>query len=382
MNPKLLFITCHKFCDNNGGVNGSKGFAHCFSRLFDDCSIIYPEFGGDPHPFFPQNFKLYPCHDNRGKPLKALDMYRGVLSPLYYAVRKHLKSHKYDIIVVDHSVTGTSIIKAIKATGAKVITIHHNVERDYLRDNIKEWPIVIRYAYHHYAKKSEHDCLKNSDINLTVTERDASQFRSWYSNQDIHVYNWGNFEFRTLEDKLFPSKGKEKTFVITGSLEFYQSLLPIMEFLERYWPLIKKEYKDANLKIAGRNPHQKLIEACTKENIQIFPNPTDMSAIVQQANYYICPIYAGSGRKLRIIDAFKQGLPVLCHDVSMSGYEDMASSNCLFPYHNEETFVTSLHMMLSTDISKEEVYQTFRKNFSIEAGTRKLESILKSEGVI
>ena len=40
MNRRLLFITHHKLDDNNGGANASKGFLHCFARLFDDCTLI------------------------------------------------------------------------------------------------------------------------------------------------------------------------------------------------------------------------------------------------------------------------------------------------------------------------------------------------------
>lgn len=378
MNKRLLFITHHRLCDNNGGSNASKGFLYSFATLFDDCSIICPSFEGDTVPFIPSNVKIHFIDNHRSNLHKFFDMYRGIISPIYYAVKDHLQTNKYDIIVIDHSFSGAGITRMCKATGAKIITIHHNVERDYLRDNSKERPIFYRYPFLYYSRKAEKGCLKDSDINLTVTERDASVFRSWYPN--ICVYPWGIFEYRRMQDKVFTPKQRQRTFIITGSLYFAQSLMPIMDFVDKYWHLVRKHYPDATLLIAGRNPSAELESKCAaSEGITIIPNPEDMAEVVQRADYYICPIYAGSGLKLRIYDGLKQGLPVLCHEVSASGYENLIANHCMFPYKDEATFMKSLHTLLSSTISQEEVYNTYRKTFSLSAGVKVLNEILEKE---
>lgn len=382
MNKRLLFITCHKLCDNNGGANGSKGFIHCFTSLFDDCSLIYPEFDNTA-AYIPAAYKLFPCHDSRSKIQKGFDMYRGVVGSLWKCVKEHLKKYSYDVIVIDHSVTGTSLVRTIKATGAKIITIHHNVERDYLRDNGKERPITYRFPYNYYAKKAELDCLTLSDVNLTVTENDAATFRSWFSGEDIHIYNWGIFEYKHFADKVFAPSEQGHTFIITGSLCFIQSLQPIIDFIRNYWRIVKEVCPDSKLIIAGRDPDKTLIMECEeKKDIRLVANPKDMTELLQKANYYICPIYTGSGCKLRIMDGMKQGLPVLCHEVSSSGYECMIEKACMYTYRDEKTFRHSLQEMLNNPIEKEVVYHEFRNNYNIEVGCKKLRYILAKEHII
>lgn len=384
MSKRLLIITCHKLDDNNGGANASKGFIRCFAALFDDCSLIYPEFEGDTAPYIPSSYKLFPCHDGRMKLQKGLDMYRGVVGGLYAHVRRHLRDHQYDVIVIDHSAAGTSIVKTIKQTGAQLITIHHNVERDYLRDNGKERPLTYRLPYTYFAKKSERDCLRHSDVNLTVTAADAQTFCTWYPDRNLHVHPWGIFAYRPIADTSFPSKGTDGcTFIVTGSLCFIQSLQPILEFLRRYWPLVLEVCPQSRLIIAGRKPGKLLIDACAgTKGITIIPNPIDMAEPVSMADYYVCPINAGSGFKLRVMDGLRQGLPVLCHRVSAAGYESMAAAGCLFAYHDELSFADSLRRMLSTTVPPATVYQTFRRNYSTEAGTERLRTILKQENII
>ena len=381
MSARLLVITRHRLNENNGGSNASKGFISCFSALFDDCSIIYPEFS-NPASYIPGKYKLYPCHDGRSKLRKGLDCYCGVLSPLASFAKKHLSTHSYDVIAIDHSFIGASLVNTVKATGAKVITIHHNVERDYQRDNQKEYSLLFRFPYIYFAEKAERDCLYYSDLNLTVTAKDASTFRSWYPNKDMHIHYWGIFEYQPIVSKVFAAKINRKNFIITGSLHFYQSLLPILEFINRYWPVLRQVCPCATLTIAGRNPSEILQRECaSKEGITLIPNPDDMAALVQQADYYICPINAGSGLKLRVMDGLRQGLPVLCHKISSHGYEALLNQNCLFAYNDEQTFVNSLHQMLSSSVTQNAVYQAFCDNFSLKTGINRLRQIMEQEKI-
>ena len=380
MKNRLLIITCHKLDENNGGANASKAFIRCFAALFDDCSLIYPEFE-ETMPYIPSKYKRYPCHDSRSKVRKAIDMYRGVVGSLYYCVRAHLREHQYDIIVVDHSATSTALLRTIRQTGAKLITIHHNVERDYLRDNGKERPLTYRIPYTYFAKKAERDSLRCSDLNLTLTEQDAEVFRCWYA--DICVRHWGTFQWQPIKDKTLEERTPGQTFIITGSLGFLQSLLPITEFVRSYWPLVRKVCPQARLLIAGRNPHRKLMQACTGQgDISIIPSPDNMDTLVEQADYYICPINAGSGLKLRIMDALKQGLPVVCHQVSATGYEPLAESGALFVYRDEGTFSEALRQLLAARTKRQDIYQAYKALFSPEGGTARLRTILTEENII
>lgn len=381
MKQRLLFITHHRLCDKNGGSNASKSFLHAFATLFDNCAVLCPAFEGSTTPYIPDGVKIFHPDDHRSNPRKLVDMYRGVISPLYDAVHQHLRTHQYDIIVIDHSFSGAGVVKYIKSTGAKLITIHHNVECDYLRDNSKERPLFYRYPFLYYSKKAERDSLKASDLNLTVTKRDAEVFQSWY--QHIPISHWGIFEYLPLPDKSFASKEKGEVFVITGSLQFEQSLRPILDFVRRNWPLVRQTCASAKLLIAGSRPAVELQELCANtDGVTLIPNPDDIGAVVQKADYYICPIHAGSGLKLRIYDGLKQGLPVLCHDVSAAGYEALADGGCLFSYHDENTFIHALQKIQTTKVPPQSVYQIFRETFSLETGIAKLERLLKKNLLI
>lgn len=382
MDKRILFITRHRLNENNGGANCSKANVNCFSRLFNDCSLIFPEID-DTSLFVPSNYKLFPCHDVRSLIRKGIDMYRGVVSPLSAFTKQHLSTHSYDLIVIDHSFIASAMIDVIRETGAQIITIHHNVERDYLRDNARMYSMLYRKPYVRFGKKAERDCLQASNVNLTLTEQDAAEFRSWFKDSDLHVHCWGTYEYKPIPDKVFKPRHQGHDFIITGSLAFWQSLVPIMEFLQTYWSSVLAVMPDARLTIAGRNPQQKLIDECQKlRNVTVIPNPEDINCLVEQADYYICPINAGSGLKLRVMDALRNGLSVLCHEVSAAGYENILRTNGMFCYRDKASFAEALSAMIATSISPADVYQAYRDTFSLEAGTEKLRAILHEENII
>ena len=380
MIKRLLYITHHQLDQNNGGCNASKGFLQAFASLCETGTVMCHDMV-DASTYIPQNMTFMPLRDHRNKVQKMVDMYRGRINGYYYFVREHLREHHYDVVVIDHSFSGAGLPAFIKRTGAKLITIHHNVERDYLRDNSQEKPLFYRFPFLHYAKQAEMECLQYSDVNLTVTEHDAKVFRKWYP--ESRIQHWGIFEYQTLAQPVFEPQSKGQVFVISGSLYFEQSLRPIIDFVKRYWPLVLEALPEARLIIPGRNPSAALTDLCSEtESITIIPNPENIGEIVRKADYYICPIFAGSGLKLRIFDGLKQGLPVICHEVAANGYERIAAQGCLFTYHDTCSFAESLHYLVTTTVTAEQVFKAFQDMFSLEAGKALLEEILKQNQIL
>lgn len=373
---KALFITRHYLSDNNGGANATKGFVLAFSHVVSDMTLIYPERDGqDSSCYAPMSCRCIPCFDKRSKIRKGLDIYRGRLHRLTDFVRKHLSECRYDAIVIDHSLTAASLIDDIKDTGARIITIHHNVERDYLRDN--KPALLYRLPMVYFSRRAERDALEKSDVNFTLTENDATSFATWYPERNLHLRSIGICEYRPIPEKAFDNQTSGHTFVMTGSLCFAQSLRPILEFVQKYYPIIKTTCPDAKLIIAGRNPSEELLAKCSEDqSIEIVANPQNMDDVVKRANYYVCPINAGSGIKLRVMDGLKQGLPVLAHEVSAIGYERVMDRGALFAYRDEQTFTESLNDLLSSDYEPKMVYSAYRDTFQVDNVVRILKEII------
>ena len=107
-----------------------------------------------------------------------------------------------------------------------------------------------------------------------------------------------------------------------------------------------------------------------------------MLPLLNRASYYICPINMGSGQKTRVADGFKSGLPVLCHEISSYGYEEMIDRGFLFFYHDKESFEKAFVDMIKSSYSQFDVYNAYEDCYGIKAGVKRISEILKKENII
>lgn len=383
MSKRVLIITRHYLDAINGGANCSRANIRALSELYSDCALIYPEHDEKASVnYIPKSIKAFPCYDHRNIMQKGLDVYRGKLNRTYHFVKEHLEKYQYDIVFFDHSLTSNGIIENVKKQGCKIVTIHHNNETQYLRDN-KPF-ILYRWPFTYYAEKAESEALLLSDMNLTLTEKDAREFRERYLEMNIHCYNMGTFQYQNLPAKIKDDGIRAcQTFAITGSMNFQQSQRPVLEFVERYLPILLRKIPQAKLIIAGREPSMRIQEMCSKHpEIKLIPNPADMEEVISQADIYICPTDMGSGVKLRVMDGLKIGIPVLGHSVALNGYESIKADGFFFDFYDEPSFELALERIVNLNYKKQQVYESFLSYFSFEAGKRRLQEILQKEDLL
>ena len=380
---KVLIITRHYLDENNGGSNCSKANIRALSELYPDCTLIYPEHNDQTSKkFIPVGIKAVPCYDHRSKIAKGIDVYRGILHRFQKFVAEHLAQNIYDMVVIDHSLTANGIIGNVKKKGCKIVTIHHNNESQYIRDNKPS--ILYRRPFTYYSEKAERDALLMSDINISLTEKDAQNFREQYSGKNIHCYNMGIFQYQDLPFVIQDDSTRIcQTFSITGSMNFQQSQKSVIEFIEKYFPILMDKIPYAQLIIAGRNPSNGIQELCARHShITLIPNPEDITDVIEQADIYICPMNTGSGVKLRVMDGLKLGIPILGHAVSLNGYETIKRDGFFFDYQDEESFEGALNNIVKLKYKKQQVYDSFLSYFSFEAGKKRLKEILQKESLI
>lgn len=377
----VLYITNHYLERNIGGPNASKGFIQVFASVFSNISIIYPDNPSSLNDsYIPSNVKKIPFYDHRSNIRKLLDIYGGHLHGLHSFVKQILRDNHYDLIVIDHSVIWASLTNILRNTGSLLVTIHHNVEKYYHRDNPSH--ILYRIPLKIFAEKAERDAVKYSYLNLTLTKEDIDTFYETYSSVKGNFYYLGALDYQIPAFK-HSQYQDANTFIITGALSYPQSNIPIIEFIREYYPIINKIIPNNTLIIAGRNPTPEMVRECgLHAGIELQKNPPEMLPLIQRASYYICPINMGSGQKTRVLDGLKNGLAVLCHEKSAYGYEEIKEKGYLFTYNDKETFEKALVDMMNSSFSQLDVYNAYEACFSIKAGVKRLEEVLKKEDLL
>lgn len=381
---KILIATHHYLNQNGGGAFASRAYINAFSEIYDECTLLYPDNGHSIKPFMSPKVILKGVPYNKHKLLKFIDLYRGKLNRYSDVLMSEISKSNPDIVIFDNSRCSSGYLHLLKKLDIKVITIHHNYEIEYY--NTTKPPLLWRFPFMHFMKKTESLAVSHSVLNLTLTPQDLSLLKNNYDVNEKNKFDClGVFEYESHIEKevLKDFRSNSLIFAITGSLNSFQTEVSLIPFLNEYFPILKKRYPKSKLIIAGKNPTKKILDLCVDNpDIELFINPKDISEIVKNADIYLCPVSVGGGLKLRIMDGLKNGIPVLSHNVSARGYDVFLEAGYLNSYCDKISFDEKLQELIDRKILRGEVKDLYDKNFSFDAGRERLRSILKNYDLI
>ncbi len=385
---KVLFITYHYLSGNGGGQFASRAFINAFSEISDELMLIYPDNGEDIKDNLDNRIIFHPIRSKKSVFIKAINLLFGKLHKIDFNILKNeiLDKHIFNLIVFYTCMMG-DLTQKIKHLGYKTLTIHHNVQTDYYKDNKKSFLFNALGCFGYWVKKNEYYALRFSDVNLTLTESDAVKLSTIYKlSPSIIIINIGCFEFSTNKNQNLNENTTigQLCFIITGNLSAIQTENSLIPFIKTYYPIIQNDFPEHLLIIAGKDPSNNLSKLLSNyPQIQLIPNPEKIIDIIVRGTIYICPISLGSGIKLRVMDGLKSGLPVLTHITSERGYEELKKLGYIFSYYDTVSFRIALSKSIqtATELKKSELITSYINQFSFDAGVKRLKIILKEYGL-
>ena len=372
----VLFVTHHYLHGNGGGVFASRAYINAFAEIADHVTLLYPYKEGMEIEKISPKVEAIPVRDNRSNIRKLFSFICGKLHRYYDIFEQVLVNGNYDLVVFDNSRVSFGLIDIAHHYNKRVITIHHNCELEYVRDNSRGLLGIVNL---YWTKRQEKDAVLKSDLNLTITRQDLDTFARLYLNgQTDRMRYLGCFEYE--QSMVMPLKNpacaEKKRFVITGNLSATQTEKALLEWLDTCYPVMCNIIPEFRLVIAGKNPGERLRRACAAKRIELIPSPVSMIPILEGADIYICPINLGGGLKLRVMDGLKYGLPVIAHKISARGYDEFVQSGVVRVYDSPASFAECLGNTVNSNVAKDAVQVEYQRLFFFEAGVERLKRIM------
>lgn len=377
---KILFLTQHYLDGVGGGTFASRAYINAFTGLFKgNLTLLYPAALNHGIEGIDSRVKSIPIYDNAPRWIKGIKLLVGNIHRFSRIIKEILETEKFDIVVFDNSRVSYKMIDLVHKYGAKAITIHHNCELEYNRDNSSS---LLKPVLLYWTKKYESEAVNKSDLSFVLTPEDKTLLIEKYSLDDIvseKIQILGVFEYELC--KLPEIKGDTaphsiNNFIITGNLGAIQSNKSLIKWIDEYYPSLKLIFPNAELTIAGKNPSEDLKQLCKKLNIELIPSPSSMRPLLEKADCYICPTSFGGGLKLRIMDGLKHGLPIITHFVSARGYHKFIKQGNVIPYDSVESFVTACQKIKNTTYSKKNTQALYSNIFSFQSGCQRLSNYI------
>ena len=377
---KILYILKHNPWGIGGGCYACRNYMDAFMDVFHGADFdfcICEEYLNDRDMDYPENVRFVGVKP-RGRLSKLMSPIKGLLHRHQKMASGLLRSGEYDYCVFDESSIAGSLVETAKKYGVKTIVINHNYQVEYRRDSTISW--FIRQLILPVVERCERVSYLNCDYNIFLTEEDKAKFKEVYGASTTKDFVGGCFLRKGDEiksDCLKPFNNDRLKIVISGTMGNVQNLDGLTYFLDELYPLLPD---GMNVVLTGKNPPQSLIKRVEDyPNITIIPNPKDILSIIEQCDIFLCPTRLGGGMKLRVMDGFRCGLPVIAHKISARGYSGFEKEGYLWSFEDKEDFkgcINDIKMQISERrISKQDISDFASQNFAFEERTKTLKNI-------
>ncbi|MEP6963368.1 MAG: glycosyltransferase, partial [Acidobacteriota bacterium] len=247
---------------------------------------------------------------------------------LAWLIHRYLYTKKIDVLQLEYTVLGQY---AGQFRHSPSILFEHDV---YFQSIARRLPYMnglverteARWEYLR-AFRYELKLLPKMDRVQVCTEDNAAYLLSFLPQLKGRMDAWYRAGIDTAEYNFQPNSREPFTMLFLGSFRHAPNVEALQWFLKEVFPLIRAAESRARLVIVGSDPppRHSLREA---EAIEMIGFVEDVREPLGRYAVFVCPILAGSGVRVKLLEAFAAGMPVVSTRVGAEGLADRDGEIC------------------------------------------------------
>jgi glycosyltransferase involved in cell wall biosynthesis len=222
---------------------------------------------------------------------------------------------RFDFIHFDHPHTALTWpqIRRLQPQ-ARLVLDAHNVEAeimDRLADSAPRWQRKAMRWQAERIRSLERELARNVDLVFTCSERDAAAFREMGARRVRMIPN-------AIPPLSAPLVAQRHDVVFVGSLDWRPNADAAVVLAKEIWPRCRALLPGARLVIVGRNPPLQ-VQALSSHDVIIEGSVPSVRPYLDRAFATAIPLRAGSGTRIKILEAWAAGVPVVASRIAAEG---------------------------------------------------------------
>ncbi len=177
----------------------------------------------------------------------------------------------------------------------------------------------------------EADVYRQFDHVVTVTASDRYTLES-LSHSDRGVFP----TFHTIPicidtasvPAVIPQDGGSNVLHL-GTMFWPPNVEGMLWFLQEVWPLVRNEIPQATFTIAGKNPPAELAALAAGQNVELTGYVPNSLPWLERASAFVVPLLSGGGMRVKIVEAWRWGLPIVSTTLGAEGIDYRDGENIL-----------------------------------------------------
>jgi polysaccharide biosynthesis protein PslH len=316
---------------HGGGAIRTASLLHYLTRQYDLDVILFRQAGdSDPALSLPPGLVrrsstvTLPFHSRR--PLKWLlrNSRRWVQGapPLFDRFSQQgreisaiLQGRSYEVGLIEHFWCAPYIEQLAKVCKRTVLDLH-NIESALHASCARSgrWPLSAAHRrFEDSYVREERRCLPRFSRLLVTSEEDALRVQVLAPDAPVTVYR------NALPMVCVPERQEEQVIGFSGNFEYHPNIQGVRFFLNEVWPRLAREFPDLKLRLIGKNPGAVARYLSGAVRIETTGPVEDAIAELAKVKVVVVPLFAGSGTRLKILEAWAAARPVVATSLGAEG---------------------------------------------------------------
>jgi polysaccharide biosynthesis protein PslH len=146
-------------------------------------------------------------------------------------------------------------------------------------------------------------------------------------------------------------KGHPPTILHLGTMFYPPNSHGALWFACEVLPLIHAHIPEARFMIIGKNPPREVEALSSDPRIEVMGYVPDLEPYLARTDVFAVPLHAGSGMRVKILDAWRAGLPVVSTPIGAEGIEIRAGENILLAAHAQAFAEATVRLLTDRELN-------------------------------
>ncbi len=173
------------------------------------------------------------------------------------------------------------------------------------------------------SKRLESRLLPRYSLVLATSGNDAASALEIAPQARVAVYP------NALPDAIIPRVPEEDCLVFSANFEYHPNIDAVAFLVSEIWPLIRKGHPELRLRLVGRGDGFIRHLISERAGIETTGPVQDAKREIAKARIVVAPLRAGSGTRIKILEAWAAAKPVIATPLAAEGLQVKDGGNLL-----------------------------------------------------
>jgi len=231
------------------------------------------------------------------------------------ALQRELQGRRFDVVWLEHLGTARylGLVRRLQP-GARVVLDQQNVDSDIWGQFARRQRglrRLIAESEWRAARRFERDTLRAVDAVSAISLDDARAYRDFAGVDAVTIPQVVPFVRRPLSHQPGPR------LAYVGNLTWHPNSRGLEWFFAAVWPLVRERLPDVTLDVAGSGlPHDVggaplAPRTWGQPGVTVLGFVPDLTPLYERSVALVAPILGGSGVRIKLLEAFRSGVPVV-----------------------------------------------------------------------